>query len=372
MTNSAQRPNHGGPARRPRAHVCAVLAAAFSLSMALAAPTDAAPRGGEAAPAKRAARGKKFKNANEGVEAVTPPSWRLTVDKAGSKSWTRLATFYDPKIKAGPEATLSVRPRRAKNLEAMGPMIRANWAKTSKAKISSLVTVPPSATVSIPHVIVEATYVVKGKPKDGVSPPPVTFQINATYYLTSEREFLLHGICRSTLWSRVRPLLDELRKSIKLTKKERSSPVGEGSYRDDLRGFSCRFPKNYTVVMPRFRNHYVDFQGKSTGDPTLGVYLVPFKGTAEQDADRLEAFYVKEQAGEAMVTTAEVAGSTGYVLEAKVNLGGEDKFIIMAITKRGDTCYRLKATMPASKEVLGRSTFRAFLDSFSFRPLPKK
>ncbi len=354
----------------PTAMLCAWLMMIAGSGTAWCTPEDG--ESAPAKPAKRAAKGKKFRSTSEGIEAVTPASWRLTVDKAADKSWKRLATFYDPKVKGGPEATLSVRPRRAQNLEALGPMIRADWAKSSKAKISSLVTIPPSANVPIPHVVVEAAYVVQGAAKDGVKPPPISYQINATYYLTNKREFLLYGICRSTLWSRVRPLLEALRKSVKLTQKKRSGPTGEGAYRDDIRGFSCRYPKDYAVVMPRFKNHFVDFEGKTSAQPTLGIYRIPFNGTAEQDADRLEAFYVKEQSGQAKVVTGEVAGSTGYLLEAKANLGGEDKFIMMAITKRGKHCYRLKATMPVASEAAGRSMFRAFLDSFSFRPVPKK
>ncbi len=343
--------------------------AASLLALALcAAPAGAAP---EDPPAKKGPKGSAYTNARMGIAARSPAGWQMVADKGAAPStWTRLVTFND-RVTDG-QAVLSARPRSAPGLDALLGTVRADWDKNPKLRVSSMRKIE-GAPGQAGTVVVDATFVRTPKKKPGKpgSPPPppqppVTYRVQATYYLASGYEFLLYATGQQTHWSRLRGPLSQLRSSVKFASKGSTGPTGEGSYRDERRGFACRFPKDYTVVVPQRGNHLVQFESVNGDAPVLGVYGFKWPDSLEKDAERLVAWYEDDKAGEATTRTTEVGGNEAILVTARAEVGGVDKVFLLALFKREDRLFRVRAAMPAATEAGGTRIFRKFLNSFKF------
>lgn len=322
-------------------------------------------------------RGSTYRNRSLGLSASTPTGWQMVVDKSGAPaSWRRLVTFNDKATDA--QAVLSVRPRTSTNLDQMMANAQKSWDKSrNRLRVDSMRKIEASALEPIGQIRVDASFTRKPKPKpakDGVAPPPVpgvTYRIQATYLLGPDHEYLLYAQGQKTHWSRLRTPLKRLVSSIRFGKEEKTGVKGEGSYRNDARGFSCMFPKDYTVVGPQRSNHVVLFEGRSPNDPLLSIYAFPWEESVDKDAERLVTHYEQDKGGTASYKTREVAGQEGVLVTANATLGGEDRAILLVILKRGDTCFRLRASMPRRIEAQGTVVFDAFVSSFRLHSAPK-
>lgn len=339
----------------------ALLGSCLWASAATAAPED---------PPKKRPGGSAYTNKQMGVAARGPAGWRMIADKAGAPSkWSRLVTFNDSMTDA--QAVFSARPRTAGGLEDLLGMVRKDWDKTAdRLRVSSMRKIDGAGSGALGTVVVDATFVRtrKAKTKPGSPPPPpqppVTYRVQATYYLASGYEFLLYAQGQQTHWSRLRGPLSELRSSMKFVGGSESGPRGEGSYRDERRGFACRYPKDYTVVVPQRGNHFVQFEGLSGTAPVLGVYGFRWSESVVKDAERLIAFYEDTHSGEATMRTTEVGGNEAMFVTANANVGGVDRVILFAIFKRGDELFRVRASMPKDAEAGGARVFRKFVNGF--------
>lgn len=341
------------------------LAACLLPGPALAGPDD---------PPEKAPKGSSYNNPGMGIAARAPAGWRMVADKVGAPStWTRLVTFNDANTDA--QAVLSARPRTHGNLDDLLGSQRKAWEKSAgELRVSSMRKIE-STTPGVPGtVVVDATFVRKpSKPevKPGSPPPPprppVTYRVQATYYLGAGYEYLLYAKGQQTHWSRLRGPLSQLRSSLTFAAGSGADgPRGEGSYRDEKRGFTCRFPKDYTVVVPQRGNHLVQFEAVGGDSPVLGVYGFKWSQTLVKDAERLVAFYEDNHAGEATMRTTEVSGHEAMMVTARASIGGADRVILFALFKRDDDLFRVRAVMPKSAEAEGTRVFRAFLNSFKF------
>ena len=347
--------------------------AAVGLSVLLAVPVSA--EDGKDAK-KSPAGGHSYHNQALGITTQVPSGWSVIADKgAAPTSWKRLATFHDKETDA--QAVLSARPRRAATLDDLVAMVRADWQKTQeKLPMSAMRKVEASALNPVARVVVDGSYLRKLQPKKtdaGVAGPPqsVTYHVQATYYLGPGYTFLLYASAQQTHWSRLHTHLDRMRDSVRFDQKPDTGPVGEGAYRNDLVGFSCKYPKDYTVVVPQRQNHLVQFESVSKADAVLGVYAFDYTQGASADAERLAAYYEGDKGGTSQVSRSEVSGQEAQLVTAKAMLGGVDSIVLISVLKRGGTIFRLRAEFPASAEAKGRATFDKFVKSFHLGNAPK-
>jgi hypothetical protein len=314
--------------------------------------------------------GAVYKNDPLGLRLEGPPGWTLVADKGGVTTWTRLATWSDKTTDV--EAVLSARERKAASLAALEETVKKEWATDPTFTVTTTQVVQPTALKPVGMLLLEATQVRKPTPKPGEPPSaPVIWQVNAAYVLGAGHEYLLYAQGRATVWSRVRGKLDALRDSITLSASPRGAE-GEGAYRDDRRGFTCRYPRGYAVVVPQRPEHVVEFQGVGADDAVLGVYHIKFAEAVERDAERVVAYYAEEQHGEASSAPFEVGGRPGMLVTARASVGGAEQTVFLAVVKRGaDEVFRLKAAMPRAQEARGRSAFDALVRSFVLGPAPR-
>lgn len=332
----------------------------------------------EAAPDDaKAPKGSSYRNASLGVSARSPVGWKMIVDNAEApSSWKRLVTFNDRATDA--QAVLSVRPRTVVSVDALMAATRRAWNKSrGRLRLDSIKKVDASPLTPIGKVIVEGSFSREAAPKpakDGVAPPPapaVSYRVQATYLIGPGHEFLLYAQGQRTHWSRLRAPLRKLAASIRFTGDKPAGARGVGSYRSDAHGFSCKFPQDYTVVTPQRTNHVVSFEGLSKDSALLSVYAFSWEKSVDKDAERLVIHYEEDKGGSASIKSREVAGQEAVFLTAQATLGGVDRTILLAILKRGDTCFRLRASMPKSALAAGTSAFETFVDSFRFHNQPK-
>jgi len=333
----------------------------------------------DAAPddAKKPRGGATYRNARLGVRARGPVGWKMVADRAAAPTrWQRLVTYNDRTTDA--QATLSVRPRVATTLDDLTQAVRKDWAKSGgRLSVSSLQKVAANALNKNARVIVDGSFTRKPRPaksKTGVPAPPsapVPYKVKAVYYLGPGYTYLLYAQGQATHWSRLRAPLKRLAASVTFDKAVPTGPTGEGSYRSDREGFTCRFPKGYTVVTPQRENHLVQFQGVGADEASLSVYGFKFEAGAAKDAERLVAYYEEDKGGTASARSMEVAGRSGMRVAARAMISGVDRVILIAVVKRGEDCFRLRASMPASAETKGVSAFRAFVTSFRFAGGPR-
>jgi hypothetical protein len=306
-----------------------------------------------------------YRNDGLGVQVTGPAGWKMATAKTTPTQWSPLVTFYDPGTDT--EATLHVRPRRSATVKDLTAELQKEWSADRTITVVGSRAVEPTARNAAAGVVFEATQTkpaTRPEAKPGAPAPapaaPTTWYVMATYWLGPGYEFLLYAQSRSTLWSRMRPFLEGVRDSFQLAAAARG-PEGEGAYQDEARGFSCRFPKGYTVRVPARKNHVVEFAGVSADQPVLGVYHFASASTVEQDAQSLVAYYTEEQNGEATAAPHQVAASPGMLVTARANVGGKDQTFFVAIAKRGGEFFRLRAAVPRAAEAEGKRVFDAFL-----------
>jgi len=354
-----------------RAGLAVALLASVALSSFIS-PVAAAPD-----EAKKAGGGATYRNARLGVRARGPKGWKMVADRASAPTrWQRLVTYNDTPTDA--QATLSARPRVAATLDDLAQAVRKDWAKSAgRLTMTALQKVEANALNKNARVIVDGSFTRKpraGKAKKGVPAPPsapTLYKVKATYYLGPGYTYLLYAQGQGTHWSRLRAPLKRLASSIAFDKATETGPAGEGSYRNDAAGFSCRFPRGYTVVTPQRENHLVQFQGVGEADPVLSVYGFKFEPSADKDAERLVAYYEEDKGGTASARSMEVSGMAGMRVSAKAMIGGVERVVLIAVVKRGEDCFRLRASVPASAETKGASAFRAFVAGFQFAGRPR-
>ena len=340
--------------------------ALFGCAAVQAAPEDA-----------KTPKGSSYRNARLGVSARIPVGWKMVVDNdATPTNWKRLVTFNDKATDA--QAVLSVRPRTVASVDALMASTRRAWSKSrGRLRLDSIKKTEASGLSPIATVVVEGSFSREAKPKpakDGVAPPPaapVVYRVQATYLIGPGHEYLLYAQGRRTHWSRLRTPLRKLAASIRFVGSEAVGAKGVGSYRSDAHGFSCKFPKDYTVVTPQRTNHVVSFEGLSKDNAVLSVYAFPWEKSADKDAERLVVHYEEDKGGSASIKSRELAGQEAVFITAEATLGGVDRTILLVILKRGDTCFRLRASMPKSALAQGTSVFDALVSSFQFHNAPK-
>jgi len=314
--------------------------------------------------------GPKYANKPAGVSAAGPSGWKMVADKATVTEWTRLVTFYDPLTDT--DAVLSTRKRAHGSLTQLMTSVRKDWAKTPALTVTSMRTMQPTGLQPNASVVVDATFLHRKKPKGSEPPPPaVTYRVSATYYLAPRAEFLLYAKAQATHWSRVRGKITALMRSIKIEGAGTQKPQGAGVYRDESRGFACRYPPGYTVVMPQRKKHIVRFEGLSKEDPILDVYTFRWDEPVDTDVQRLIEYYRGELGGETEQQSVEVGGRPGQMLTARADMDGEPKTFILAILKRGSEFFRIKVTSTRDAEGNGRATFAKFLRDFKLGPAPR-
>jgi hypothetical protein len=342
-----------------------VVVAAFAVLLGHGARVGAAPED---------AKQQAYTNPDMGISAQVPTGWKLVAESgARVTSWVRLATFHDSLTDG--YAVLSARPRESSSLDDLLARVRADWdASKDRVSVSSVRKVMPVPPQTVGTVILDATFVHKppappAKPGEPTPPPPTptTYRLQATYFLGADHEYLLRAQGQQTHWSRLRAPLTLLRDSVKLKGAQSEGPQGQGVFRDDGRGFHCKYPENYTVVVPQRPNHLVQFEGLAERDAALGVYAFRWSESMEKDAERLVAYYEQDMGGEASVRRIEVSGQEAMQVRAKASVGGQEKVFLLALLKREDTLFRVRASMPADAEADGERTFRRFLDHFRLK-----
>ena len=351
---------------RAAAHACVVAGLLLGLIAGPAHGEDPKPSSGSS-----------YRNAKLGVSARVPSGWRMVVDKAAAPTnWKRLVTFNDKGTDA--QAVLSVRPRTATSVDALMASTRRAWDKSrGRLRLDSMKKVEPTSLEPVGKVIVEGSFTREPKPKpakDGVAPPPgppVGYRVTATYLLGPGYEYLLYAQGQRTHWSRLRAPLRKLASSIRFDKKESAGAKGEGSFRSDAHGFSCKFPKDYTVVVPQRTNHVISFQGVADTNPVISIYAFSWTKSADADAQRLVTHYEEDKGGTVETSSREVSGQEAVFITAEATLGGVDRTILLAILKRGDTCFRLRASVPRENAADGAAIFNTFLSNFQLGSAPK-
>ncbi len=359
----------------PRSAILPIVAAGV-VTTALLLGTALLPRTARADDEKGATKaeptGPTYQNKGLGLRTSGPAGWTMVADKQGAvSSWKRLATWNDKGTDA--QVVLYTRPRSASSLDALMGSVRQEWTKSAgRLRLDAMRKVDQSAMNPVAKVIVDGSFTRKSTPKktkDGLPPPPAAstpMRVQATYYLGKGHEYLLYATTRASHWTRLRKGLRRMRDELALEKSAAQGPTGEGSYRNEQLGFSCRFPKAHTVVNPQRTHHVVKFAGLAATDPVLSVYAFPYEEDANADARRLVAYYTEDKAGEATSRGGEVSGTEGAEVTARAMIDGTDQAIFIAVVKRGGMCYRLRCVVPVEEEGKGQAAFRAFVGSFRF------
>lgn len=349
------------PASGARPALKALLAlSALLVSSAVFSTSGFAEDKSEAKP--KAPPGPRYVNKTAGVSARGPTGWKMRADKGGPVEWARLVTFYDPSTDA--DVVFSVRKKTASSPHALLTKVRKEWRDSTRMRVKAMRAVEASALVKVAHVIVDASYVLKPKPKNGVPSAPVPYSINATYYLGPDGEYLLYAKAQDTHWSRLRPRLRKVRDSIIFSRASAPVPTGGGSFRNTRYGFSCIYPATSSVVV-RGLPHLAGFVPASDADATLDVYRISFDGSIDDDARRLITHYVEDQGGEAERSDTTVAGKEAALVSAKAEIGGVERTIRIATFKRNDgKTWRLRVTGPADQDVMVDAALKTFIDGF--------
>ncbi len=350
---------------------CTGLAVALLLSLLLTAvpgtPAAAAPDDEKPA----APKGKVFKNPDTGLRMTGPVGWKMAADKPKSAEWTRMVTFFDPVTRS--DAVVSRRARASSGVQSLLGRVKAEWAKTPQLVVSTMRPIARTELNPTPRVQVEATFVQKVKSKDPNAPPPapVTWRISATYLLAPKAEVLLYVKAKATSWARVRTAVRLLRQSVKFDGAADKGPTGEGAYRNDRLGFTCKYPTGYSVVTPARSAHVVQFEGTSAEQPVLGVYRIKWDAGVDKDVARMVTYYREELAGEAETRSMQVGGRTATLITARANVGGRDQTFYVAIMKRGGEIWRIKAAAAQAEEANARAVFQTFADNFRLGAAPR-
>lgn len=340
-----------------------VLLTAGIVTPAAAGPDDPQPAG---------AKGPNYSNPDTGLRVTGPAGWKMAKDKPKSAEWSRMVTFYDATTKS--DAVISRRPRTSSSVQALLGRVRAEWQKTPELVVASMTPIARTELNPTARVQVEATYIQKVKSTDPNAPPkpPVTWRISATYLLAPKAEVLLYVKARATNWARVRSAVQKLRASIRFDGAAKDTgPKGEGAYRNDRHRFTCKYPTGYSVVTPARAANVVQFEGTSAEQPVLSVYRIVWDAGVDKDVARMVNYYREELAGEAETRSMQIGGRTATLITARANLGGRDQAFFVAIMKRGNEIWRIKAAAPQTEEATGRAVFQTFADNFRLGAAPR-
>lgn len=319
------------------------------------------------APPAAAPPGPVYKNPAVGITITGPKGWTLKAGSAESTSWKRLASFSEPNTQV--EVVVSSRDRTTTTLSDLHAAVQKEWEADKTYNVSSVRLTDPTALRPVGMVQVDATQVRKAAAAPGAAPsaaaPAQTlWNLLVSYVVTQRYEVLLHASGPAVAWPRARGAVQTLLDTIALAAAPRG-PEGEGAYRNDERGFGIRYPKGYTVIVPGRRDHVVSFAPTAGDLPLLEVYLIEWKDEVAKDAERLVAHFTEARGGNASSRAADVAGQPGMLVTAHVNESGRDSTVLLALFKRGEELFRLRASMPATAEAAGTPMFDEFVRSFS-------
>jgi hypothetical protein len=348
----------------------ATFLAAGSLVTALAASTLARAEPPAPAPAPAAPAGPAYKNADLGISVDGPSGWQMVADKADVPAWVRLTSFSDPQT--GAIAVLSARRAKAVSLSKLRAEVTKTYADDASFKVAAVTDLAPGGRRPWPGLLVDAMQTRPadpprpGTPPPPTPPPPVAWRVHAAYFLGGPNEYLLYVQGRATLWARIQPLVDRMIQDLTLKAQgPANAPRGEGSYRDDPAGFSCRFPAGYGVRIPDREQALVEFAPAGEG-PVLGVFRYDSDGDLDHEAKALVDYYTgADVGGEAAASTVEVGGRRAAYVRATARIGDRDQVFFVAVVQRGKDTFRLRVAADATDENAGKAAFDAFAKSFA-------
>lgn len=371
--------------RRPlvRFHVAATL---IALGTSVASPLLAAPPvpGAPPAPAPAAPAappGPAFANRDLGLSLAGPSGWKLLPQAGSIPQWQTLATFVEqplpnrPAVPAGRQAlcVLSLRRASAVSLGRLRAEVTKAYADDKSFTVTSITDLPPSGRRPLAGVLVDATQVRAADPAPaptpGAAPAPtsVTWRVLAAYFLGGEYEYLLYTQAPATLYASLQPSIAAMIDGVTLTRAGTpSARKGEGSFRDESAGFACQYPPAYGVRLPERTLHLVEFTPATAG-PVLGVYRVDSALDLDAEAKALVDYYTgSEVGGEATASPMELAGRAAALVTAKGRPPGflKDSIFLIAVVKRGNDTFRLRATGDLTDEPNTRAAFDRFAKSF--------
>jgi|GEM_PF-2302410 len=358
-----------------------VLAAVAVLAFApvvTAAPEDPpAP----AAPAAQLPPGAPYASAELGLTLEGISGWRLGTFKGAPPAWQVIARFDDPTN--GGTTIVSARRAAAVTLPKLRAEMTAQYAEDKTFSVMSITDLPPNGRRRLPGLLVDGTQQRPGTaPTTGgagaggssgadAAPPTVTWRVQDAYFLGGENEFLVHTQVRATLYSRLQPQILKMLDGVAVKVAGAAlSPKGEGTYRDDTAGFSCRYPSGYGVRLPDRTLHLVEFSS-GAATPVIGVYRYPSEVDLDGEAKTLVDYYTGgEVGGEATSAGFEVAGRPGVLVTAKGRMGGRDQAFYVAVVKRDTEAFRLRVAADVTQDVAARAIFDTFVKSFVLSNAP--
>lgn len=347
--------------------VLPTLGAAISLTFGLVAGAlaDDPPKPDAAAPKL----GPVLAEPSLGLTVEGPSGWTLAKEKTAVSTWGRVATFTDPVT----QSTAVVLARRATAVTL--PRLRAEVAKTfaddPSFKVLGTSDLPPNGRRSLPGLVVDATQTrpapppPAGTPPPAVPPPPVTWHLAAGYFLGGEVEYLVQAETRATLWSRMSPTFDALMQGVAIqTSGSALSPKGEGTFRDEVAGFACRYPSSYGVRVSAREFERVEFAPAGDG-PVIAVFRMESDKDADAEASDLVTYYKGEEVGgEAETAPLPVSGLNGVKVTAKGRIGGREAVDFVAVVKRDRDAFRIRVTAAPSGEAAAKAVFDTFVKTF--------
>lgn len=297
--------------------------------------------------------------------------------------WQTLATFVEqaapnrPAIPAGRQslAVLSVRRAAAISLSKLRAEVTKAYADDKSFTVSSIADLPPNGRRPLAGLLVDATQVRPADPAPAPAagaapapaPAPVTWRVNAAYFLGGEYEYLLYTQAPATLYASLQPSISAMIDGFTLKRSGTAGvPKGEGSFRDESAGFACQYPAGYGVRLPERTLHLVEFTPAGAG-PVLGVYRMDSALDLDAEAKALVDYYTgPEVGGEATASQLEIAGRSAALVTAKGRPAGfvKDTLFLVAVVKRGNDTFRLRATGDQTDELNTRAAFEKFAKSF--------
>jgi hypothetical protein len=360
-------PRSNGCSRRLAAYLGALSAAVALGGAAVAQDAPPAP-----APAPAAAPGAVYKNPKLGLTVEGPSGWKLAEVSAGLPQWTTLATFSD--AASGSSVVLSVRRATAVTLTRLRAEVTKTFAEDKTYNVAAVTDLAVSGRRPLPGVLVDATQprpVETPAPAAGAAPPPagpppmITWRVQAAYLLGGDWEFQVLAQAKATGFARVAPAIDKMMNSVTVKVAGSAfSQKGDGTFRDDVAGFSVRYPQGYGVRVPDRTQHLAEFAPAGDG-PVLGVYRYETDADLDHEASLLVEYYKgPEVGGEAESGRTQVAGREAAFVRGKGVVGGREQVFFVAVVKRGNDTFRLRCAADATQEAAARATFDAFAQSF--------
>jgi hypothetical protein len=348
--------------RRVLAAACAVALAFTTVAHAVAED----PPKPEAAGAKA---GPVLADPGLGVTVTGPAGWTLAKEKGSVSAWARVATFTDSMTKS--TAVVSARRATAITLPKLRAEIAKTYADDPSYKVLSTSDLPPNGARALPGILVDATQSrpppppPAGTPPPAVAPPPVTWRMADAYFLGGEVEYLVHAEARATLWSRLSPAIDAMVQGVGIqTSGSAISPKGEGTFRDEVAGFACRYPSGYGVRVSAREFERVEFAPAGDG-PVIGVFRMESDKDADAEAADLVAYYKGDEVGgEAETAPLSVSGMNGVKVSARGRIGGRDAVDFVAVLKRDRDAFRIRVTATLPSENAAKTVFDSFVKTF--------